>query len=113
MKLTKKAQNMMDILEEYFSEITFSEPIAILNYNDRMAKITPQVFNYDYGGKDSDEGPKSDEAEIEHKKLRNFLKNIDPYDVNVEIVSEVDEVGEGLEMIMDAREDECLFDNMR
>ena len=114
MKLTKKAQQMMDTLEEYFSEVTFADPIAILTHNDRIEKITPQIFNYSYGGKDNKEGPKSEEAAMEHKKLRNFLKNIDPENVEVEIGTvEIDEVAEGFEMIMDAKEeDECFFGNL-
>ncbi len=113
MKLTKKAQKIMDALEDAFSEIDFSDPIAILSYDDREAKISPEIFNYDYGGKDKEEGPKSYEAGIEHKKLRDFLKNIEPSDVEIEITSEEDAVGDGLEMILDSLEDDCLFGNLR
>ncbi len=114
MKLTKKAQKMMDALEDAFSDVDFNEPIAILRYDDREAKITPEIFNYDYGGgEDSKEGPKSNEAKIEHQKLREFLKNIEPYDVEIEIISEEDRVSDGLEMILDSLEDDCLFDNFR
>lgn len=113
MKLTKKAQKIMDRLEDAFGEIDFNEPIAILSYGDREAKISPEIFNYNYGGKDQQEGPRSYEAEIEHKRLREFLKNIEPHDVEIEITSEEDAVGDGLEMILDSLEDECLFDNLR
>ena len=113
MKLTKKAQKMMDILEDAFGEIDFIEPVAILSYDDKTAKISPEIFNYDYGKKEKDGKPKSIESEIEHKNLREFLKNIEPDDVDVEITSEEDAVGDGLEMISDSRDDDCLFDNFR
>ncbi len=113
MKLTKKVQTMMDILEDAFGEIDFIEPIAILSYDDKTAKISPEIFNYDYGEKEKDGKPKSIEAEVEHKNLREFLKNIEPDDVDVEITSEEDAVGDGLEMILDSRDDDCLFDNFR
>ncbi len=113
MKLTKKAQKMMDILEDAFGEIDFIEPIAILRYDDKIAKISPEIFNYDYGEKEKDGKPKSIEAEIEHKNLREFLKNIDPLDVEIEIISDEDRVGDGLEMILDSLEGDCLFDNLR
>ncbi|PHS36917.1 MAG: hypothetical protein COB07_11885 [Sulfurovum sp.] len=113
MKLTKKVQTMMDILENAFGEIDFIEPIAILRYDERIAKISPEIFNYDYGEKEKDGKPKSAEAEIEHKNLREFLKNIEADDVDVEITSEEDAVADGLEMILDSRDDDYLFDNFR
>ena len=73
MKLTKKAQEMMDILEDAFADIDFANPVALLTYEDREAKITQEIFNYNYGEK---EGPKSPEATEEHKILKDFLKNI-------------------------------------
>ena len=114
MKLTKKAQVLMDALEDAFADIDFNDPIAILRYDDRETKISEEIFNYDYGdGKDDKEGPKSHEAAMEHKKLREFLKNIQPDDVEIEIISEEDRINDGLEMILDSLEDDCLFDNLR
>ncbi len=111
MKLTEKVQKMMDILEDAFGEIDFIEPIAILSQDDKTAEISPEIFNYDHGEKEKDGKPKSIEAEIEYKNLREFLKNIEPDDVDVEITLEEDTVGDGLEMILDSRDDNCLFDN--
>lgn len=108
MKLTKKVQKMMDILEDAFADVEFVDPVAWLTYEDREVKITQEIFNYNYGEK---EGPKSPEASEEHKALKEFLKNIEADNVDVEIISEEDIVGEGLEMIMESREEECLFDN--
>ena len=64
MKLTKKSQEMMDILEEYFSEVTFSNPIATLSYGNRIVKISPEIFNYDYGGAGRKEKPRSLESAL-------------------------------------------------
>ena len=50
---------------------------------------------------------------MEYKKLREFLKNIQPDDVEIEIISEEDRINDGLEMILDSLEDDCLFDNLR
>ena len=110
MKLTKKAQEMMDILEDAFADVEFADPVAWLTYEDREVKITQEIFNYNYGEK---EGPKSSEAAEEHKVLKEFLKNIEADQVDVEIILEEDIVGEGFDMIMEAKEDECMFDNLR
>ena len=101
----------MDVLEDAFADTDFNDPIAILRYDDRETKISEEIFNYDYGG--IKEGPKSPEAAMEHKKLREFLKNIQPNDVEIEIISEEDRINDGLEMILDSLEDDCLFDNLR
>ncbi len=113
MKLTKKSQKMMDILEDIFGDIDFDKPIAILSYGGKETKISLEIFNYDYGGEKKREGPRSKIATMEHKNLREFLKNIEPDDVNVEITTEEDTVEEGLEMMFDSLEDDCLFDNLR
>ncbi len=114
MKLTKKAQKMMDALEDAFADIAFSDPVAILRYDDKETRISQEIFNYDYGdGKDKKEGPRSPEAAMEHKRLQEFLKNIEPDDVEIEIISEEDRINDGLEMILDSLEDDCLFDNLR
>ena len=113
MKLTKKSQKMMDALEDAFADIGFSDPVAILRYDDKETRISQEIFNYDYGGEKKKEGPRSPEAVIEHKRLQEFLKNIEPDDVEIEIISEEDRVNDGLEMILDSLEDDCLFDNLR
>ncbi len=113
MKLTKKVQKIMDVLEEAFADVDFIDPLAILRYDDRETKISQEIFNYDYGGEKKKEGPRSPKAAIEHKRLQEFLKNIEPDDIEIEIISEEDRVNDGLEMILDSLEDDCLFDNLR
>ena len=115
MKLSVKSQNMMDILEEYFSNVSFPDPVAILRYGDKVARVTQEIFNYDYGGGKKKEGPGSPQASEEHKILSEFLKGIiEPDDVTVEIdISDEDGIEEGFELIMSGKEDdECLFENL-
>lgn len=103
----------MDIFEDAFSDIEFNDAVAILRYDDREAKISADIFNYCYGETDKKEGPRSPEAVAEHKILWGFLKSISLSDVDVEIVSEEDAVGDGLAMILDDLENDCLFENLR
>ncbi len=114
MKLTKEAQRMMDILEEHFSNVTFADPIATLSHGNRTVQVTQELFDYDYGGAGRKEGPRSPEAERQHKELQEFLKGVDPDDVEVEIdVDESDAAQEGFDLIMDSKEDgECFFENL-
>jgi len=114
MKLTKKSQRMMDILEEYFSDVTFADPVATLAYDDRKISVTQELYDYDYGGADRKEGPRSPEAARQHKLLQEFLKNIDPVDVEVEIgIDESNSIQEGFDLIMDSKEEgDCFFDNL-
>ena len=44
---------------------------------------------------------------------RRSQENIQPNDVEIEIISEEDRINDGLEMILDSLEDDCLFDNLR
>ena len=114
MKLTKKAQMMMDRLEEYFSEERIENPIAVLTYENRQVEITQEIYKYDYGGQDRKEGPLTEQAAEEHKRLKEFLSNIDPDKVEIEIIeSEDDIIKEGFELIMSGKEDDdCFFENL-